>query len=147
VPRGPDDVQRLVSWDGVLLRIDMPYAERVRFVDQELVLSPSVTQWSHLLVQVCCDDASLVYPTSRVVRSSRDASALAELLGRTRAGILRDLAVERTPTDLAARHSLAKPTVSHHLRVLVRTGLVYREPEGKQIHYGLTSRGRSLVNG
>ena len=136
-----------VSWDGALLRIDMPYAERVRFVDQELVLSPSVTQWSHLLAQVCGDDASLVYPTSRAVRSPRDASALAELLGRTRASILRDLAVERTPTDLATRHCLAKPTVSHHLGVLVRTGLVYREPEGKQIHYGLTSRGRSLVNG
>ncbi len=140
-------IHRQVSWDGACLRIDMPYAEHVRFVDQELVLSPSVTSWSHLIVQVCGDDASLVYPASRALRSARDAAALGDLLGRTRAGILRDLVVERTPTDLASRHALAKPTVSHHLGVLVRTGLVYREPDGKQVHYGLTTRGRSLVDG
>ncbi|CAB0574053.1 helix-turn-helix transcriptional regulator [Corynebacterium diphtheriae bv. mitis] len=39
--------------------------------------------------------------------------------------------------DLTAALDLQQPTVSHHLRVLVDTGLLQREKRGNWVHYSL----------
>ncbi len=134
-----------VSWDGRVLRLDKPYVERLDFRDQELVVTPSAAVGNRLLVQVCSVvDAGLVYPVRRPT-GQRATHALDDLLGRTRADILRDLAVPRTTSELATRHQVAKATVSHHLGVLARSGLVARDRDGKRTFYVINGRGRHLV--
>lgn len=62
-------------------------------------------------------------------------TALADLLGRTRARILALLAEPGTTTGLADRLGVSTGTVSRHLGVLHRTGLVTRARHGHLVLY------------
>jgi hypothetical protein len=72
---------------------------------------------------------------------------LAELLGATRALLRADVACPRTTSDLAGRHRLAPSSVSHHLGVLHRSGLVSRFRQGKRVFYVATGRAGEFVAG
>jgi len=67
------------------------------------------------------------------------------LLGQGRAAVLRALARPATTTELAARLHYAPSTVSAHLDVLVRAGLVERHRVRRRVFYGLNDTGTSLV--
>jgi DNA-binding transcriptional ArsR family regulator len=67
------------------------------------------------------------------------------LLGHGRAAILRALDRPATTTELARRLSYAPSTVSAHLDVLARGGLVERHRVRRSVYYGLNDTGRSLV--
>jgi DNA-binding transcriptional ArsR family regulator len=71
---------------------------------------------------------------------------LAELLGATRARVLR--AVARRPsttTELAATLSIAPSTVSYHLSVLTSTGVLDCVRNASAVIYHLTERGHRLL--
>jgi DNA-binding transcriptional ArsR family regulator len=67
------------------------------------------------------------------------------LLGQGRAAVLRALARPATTTELAARLHYAPSTVSAHLDVLARAGLVERHRVRRRVFYGLNDTGSSLV--
>ncbi len=67
------------------------------------------------------------------------------LLGQGRATVLRALERPATTTELAARLSYAPSTVSAHLDVLARAGLVDRHRVRRSVFYGLNDTGQSLV--
>ena len=67
------------------------------------------------------------------------------LLGQGRAAVLRALARPATTTELAARLHYAPSTVSAHLDVLARAGLVERHRVRRSVFYGLNDTGSSLV--
>lgn len=69
-----------------------------------------------------------------------------ELLGSTRAVLLADLAVPRSTTELAGRHDLSPATVSHHLGVLHRSGLVTRRRAARWVLYQQTPQAAELLN-
>ncbi|MFJ5924777.1 ArsR/SmtB family transcription factor [Kitasatospora sp. NPDC092948] len=58
-----------------------------------------------------------------------------DLIGVTRARILSDLGTPRTTTELAERHWIAASTVSYHLGVLHRSGLVVRTRAQHRVLY------------
>ena len=64
------------------------------------------------------------------------------LLGHGRAAVLRALDRPATTTDLARRLSYAPSTVSAHLDVLSRAGLVERHRVRRSVFYGLNETGR-----
>ncbi|MFJ2266461.1 ArsR/SmtB family transcription factor [Streptomyces sp. NPDC087849] len=72
-------------------------------------------------------------------------SALADLLGRTRARVLLHLDEPRSTTDLARRLALSPGTVSQHLGVLNRAGLVSRARYGHTVLYLRSRLGDQLV--
>ncbi|MFE9097968.1 ArsR/SmtB family transcription factor [Streptomyces sp. NPDC007264] len=72
---------------------------------------------------------------------------LARLLGPTRAGLLAALARPASTGELAARHFLSPATVSYHLGVLYRSGLVSRARSGRSVLYHRTPAGSRLSNG
>jgi DNA-binding transcriptional ArsR family regulator len=52
--------------------------------------------------------------------------------------ILLDLrAGPRSVTELAERFTISRPAISRHLRVLLESGLVQVEPQGRERHYRL----------
>jgi DNA-binding transcriptional ArsR family regulator len=138
-----------VGWDGAALAIQMPpYDERARYVDTELVLAPSVLGWPGVAPQLCNPaQAVLSYPVRAAGAgpSVERPAALAALVGSTRSALLRDLAVPRSTTALSARHRLAPATVSYHLGVLHRAGLVVRQREQHTVLYRRTPQAEGLV--
>ena len=67
------------------------------------------------------------------------------LLGHGRAAVLRALERPATTTELARRLRYAPSTVSAHLDVLARAGLVDRHRVRRSVFYGLNETGTSLV--
>ncbi|MFD0691823.1 ArsR/SmtB family transcription factor [Actinomadura fibrosa] len=74
-----------------------------------------------------------------------DGDALARLLGRTRADLLRTLAEPATTSWLCARLRLSLGGVGDHLAVLRAAGLVTRERSGRSVLYRRTAAGDVLV--
>ncbi|MEV6683982.1 winged helix-turn-helix domain-containing protein [Streptomyces sp. NPDC051130] len=69
------------------------------------------------------------------------------LLRATRARLLSDLHTARTTAELSERHFLAASTVSYHLGILHRTGLVTRTRSGQHVRYQQTPRATDLLAG
>jgi DNA-binding transcriptional ArsR family regulator len=141
-----------LRWDGATLRIGTSGAETSHATGEELVLIPSVLGWPHLFSQVIDPtNAYVCYPAARVgTATGRDraetrSQALDELLGESRAAVLRDLDQPRTTTQLSSRRHLAPATVSYHLGALVNAGLVLRKREGRQVLYDRTTYGDLLL--
>ncbi|MFV5993211.1 ArsR/SmtB family transcription factor [Streptomyces sp. NPDC056231] len=70
---------------------------------------------------------------------------LARLLGPTRAGLLTALARPASTTELARHHFLSPATVSYHLGVLHKSGLVTRARSGRAVLYQRTPAGSRLA--
>lgn len=115
-----------------------------------LVLLPSAFKWDQVVVVLDPPwQPTLVYPARGVGspgQAARDGD-LGRLIGRTRALLLTDLAEPAATSWLAHRHRLAPATVSEHLAVLRRTGLVTGERHGYEVRYRRTPLGDALVAG
>lgn len=94
----------------------------------------------------------LRYPARGVARlwSPRpevpDSGSLAALVGRRRAAILACLDVPRSTSELAVRLGQTAPSVSQHLSVLRRSGLVTSWRSGRWVLYRRTSLATDLVD-
>ncbi|MER7755985.1 winged helix-turn-helix domain-containing protein [Kitasatospora sp. NPDC097643] len=89
---------------------------------------------------------TLMYPAAQPIAVPHaPTTALAQLLGPTRADLLAALVDPATTVALAGRHFLSPGTVSYHLGVLHRSGLVSRVRSGREVLYRRTPRGEELV--
>lgn len=100
-----------------LLCLDLPQAERLR----RTRLDADIAQRSALQLKALSD------PTRLMI-----AAALAE-------------ATELCVCDLSWIAERSQNLVSHHLRQLLRAGLVSRRRDGKMVMYSLNERGRDLL--
>ncbi|GAA4464036.1 ArsR/SmtB family transcription factor [Phytohabitans houttuyneae] len=149
------DLHPEVSVRGDVLRIDKPR----HTVDHDLAgdglrLVPSVFAWPRLMVDKAPGRAAtLVYACRGVGRLwGRDADnagcddgALGALLGQSRAAILDCLALPKSTTELAGELGQSPPSVSFHLSVLRRSGLVTSWRSGRRVLYRRTHLADELV--
>lgn len=136
-----------VTWDGTLT-IRSAWDEEFTLRDVEIVCAPAVLAWPRLAVQLCDPtDAVLGYPAAGVGVRPRTPHAVERLVGATRATLLRDLDVPRSTSSLAGRHHLTPATVSYHLKVLQRSGLVTAARDGQFVLYQRTDAGHVLARG
>ena len=136
-----------MRWTGSHLLIGSAYRETFDLAGEELVLCPSALGWPRVATQ-CCDphDAVLVYPAGCLGAARRPrTTGLPELVGPSRAAILRDLDVARSTSELSARRELSPATVSYHLRVLLHAGLVRRRRDRRTVLYHRTEQGDTLL--
>jgi DNA-binding transcriptional ArsR family regulator len=92
----------------------------------------------------------LIYPVrdkavAGAVAPAVPSAEMARLLGSTRAGLLAALTQPASTAQLAARHFLSPATVSYHLGVLHRAGLVTRTRAGRSVLYRRTPEGTRLT--
>ncbi|WP_149551537.1 ArsR/SmtB family transcription factor [Streptomyces marokkonensis] len=92
----------------------------------------------------------LVYPVrdkaiGGAITPVAPSAEMAQLLGPTRAGLLAALTQPASTAQLAARHFLSPATVSYHLGVLHRAGLVTRTRAGRSVLYRRTPEGSRLA--
>ena len=76
----------------------------------------------------------------------RQLRALGRLLGRTRAEVLRELAVERTTSELAARLGVSPASASQHVSALRDAGLVGSTRDRNRVLHRLTNLGAELLH-
>ena len=153
-----------VRWhDGALL-VERPHEAVVELAGRGLQLVPAAFGWPR--VGAMFDppwQPALIYPPRGVGdlwasatedprhseaagdEASGRGSALGELLGRRRAGILVALAAEATTTELSSRLAASPAGVSEHLGVLRRAGLVRARRDGRAVLYSRTAAGDVLT--
>ncbi|MFF2077239.1 helix-turn-helix domain-containing protein [Kitasatospora sp. NPDC058162] len=137
-----------LSWADGLIQLESRF--EVCLPARMVLLMPTlVSQEIHVILDPVdgLDRApTLMYPIAPSVPVLRaPAPALAQLVGPTRADLLAALVDPTTTAALAARHFLSAGTVSYHLGVLHRSGLVSRVRSGREVLYRRTPRGEELV--
>ncbi|GIJ29581.1 transcriptional regulator [Micromonospora qiuiae] len=146
------DLSRHLAWSGGTLLVDVPPRARLTagsglwcvgsaFLSDRVLMSsrPDGTVAIYFPAAGRATAASGRQPPRQV---SRD---LTELVGATRAALLADLDITHTTADLARRHHLSAGTVSHHLGILHRAGLLDRGRDGKHVLYRRSPLGNALT--
>ncbi len=118
-----------------------------------LLLVPSIFAWPNLIFATSTGQpSSLTYPARGVGNvwgtagpAAVDEDALGALLGRSRAAILAALAIPHSTTELALSLGQSPPSVSQHLSVLRRSGLVISWRSGRKVLYRRTPLATSIV--
>jgi DNA-binding transcriptional ArsR family regulator len=119
-----------------------------------MLLVPSVFVWPSLVFSADPDGPpTLTYPARGIGNvwvgtdpsAADDGDALAALLGKSRATILRSLHIPRSTTELALSLRQSPPSVSQHLSVLRRSALVISWRSGRKVLYRRTDLGASVV--
>jgi DNA-binding transcriptional ArsR family regulator len=146
-----DDLHPTVTWDGETLCVH-PTSKAAADVDlagRGLLLAPAAFTWPTVWPRTDPPwDPALVYPPPGVAdlwapRGDGD-DALASLVGRRRARVLRELERPASTLELANRMGVSPGGVSDHLGVLRRAGLVAGRREGRSVIYARTTRGQAL---
>lgn len=146
------DLSPRLRWrDEGVIEVTRHAADTVRLDGAGLLFVPSAfgafiayvePPWPYAIVYPARGVAELLGAPARA-----DDAALADLLGTTRAMILRALATRATTTQLAARLGLGLGTVGDHLAVLRRADLITGIRVGRSVHYQHTALGEVLAAG
>ena len=139
-----------VSWSGTVLQIAA--GEEVEFCPggAGVTLLPSVLWTGRPMIGTHPDGLTvIVYPalTPLPLIDQSGGDPVGELLGRTRAALLRLTSRERTTTELAAELGVSPANVSGHTRTLRKAGLIVTTRAGKAVLHSLTPLGARLLEG
>ncbi|MFE3450621.1 DUF5937 family protein [Nonomuraea sp. NPDC059194] len=142
-----------IRWRAPVLEVDYPAGDReLRLRGRGLTLIPS---YFCRTAPVTLADPSLppvlVYPVPRSGVADRAAGgdALAELLGKTRAEVLRCVALAPgcSTTELARRAGVRASSASEHARVLRQAGLIASTRHANLMLHQVTESGDALLRG
>lgn len=146
-----------MQWLAPTLHVDMKHIDRDLYLrGRGLRLVPSFFCWRHPIMPADSDlPPVLVYPVNHDPAWSGSAEqradperALADLLGRTRAAVLRTISAGACSTsELAARAGISLASASEHARVLHRTGLVTTRRVGSAVRHTISPIGIHILTG
>jgi DNA-binding transcriptional ArsR family regulator len=142
-----------VSYAGSVLRIVKYYDGDADLSGRGLLLVPCAFAWPDVIVRTADPLPSLTYSPRGLGRlwaaapGGATGSPLVEVIGRTRAGILAQLDVPMSTTQLARQLALSAPTLSEHLRILAAAGIVAARRDGRAMLYRRTDLGDRLLSG
>jgi DNA-binding transcriptional ArsR family regulator len=146
------DLHPQVSMRGEVLTIDKRYCWQQDLTGDGLQLVPSIFAWPNLIFAAePTGPVRVIYPARgsgnawQAPMAESEGDPLAALLGRSRAAILRSLALPLSTTELAGELGLSAPSVSQHLSVLRRNGLVVSWRSGRRVLYRRTALATSVV--
>lgn len=145
------DLHPTVTWDTGILSVypTQKQAADVELAGRGLLLIPSTFTWPDVWPRTDPPwDPALVYPPTGIgdlwQSAGPDDDALATLIGRRRARILRELDRPAATLQLAQRLGVGPSSVSDHLSVLRQAGLVTHRREGRVVIYARTAQGDTL---
>ncbi|MFH8468608.1 winged helix-turn-helix domain-containing protein [Streptomyces sp. NPDC017991] len=142
-------------WEPPVLTVDYPLDQQLRLRGRGLRLIPSYFCWRRPITLLDEElTPVLVYPANRGLhlltgpgRPGR--SALARLLGPTRASVLEEIALSgrTTAADIARRLGMSPASASDHIAVLRSTGLIATHRGADTARHTLTPLGLALIEG
>lgn len=148
----------LIRWRPPVLEVTTEHDADIHLNGRGLVIAP--TMFSNGQIQLLfptLDPAqapTLAIPTLRATTlettlwegvGESTARSLDDLLGRTRAAVLRATVHGCGTTELARRLNISKATASHHTTVLRNAHLISTRREGKTVVHTATSLGMGLL--
>jgi DNA-binding transcriptional ArsR family regulator len=140
-----------VSFHRNTLNIVKYYDGTADLRQRGLLLIPCVFAWPDVIVRTADPQPAVTYSPrglGRLWESSPGApgsSALAGVLGDSRAAILAQLDLPMSTTHLAGQLGLAAPTVNAHLKALSQAGIVTSRRDGHNVLYRRTPLGDHLI--
>lgn len=153
-----DDLHPAMSWHDGVVHIDKPHTCSVHKEDQVaegggrgLVLIPAVFAWPHFVTLLDPPwQPTLSYSPRGVAnlwgeQPDDPVGVMDELIGETRASILRTLQVPMTTSELAQRLGVTAAAASQQLGLLRRAGVVEADRVGRGVYSRLTPLGTSLL--
>jgi hypothetical protein len=141
----------LVSFDEETLRVVKYYEGHADLSGRGLLLVPCAFAWPDVIVQTAPPSVPTVSYSPRGLgrlwarHPGPDGSALADVLGATRATLLTQLDLPMSTTQIAGQLALSAPTVSVHLRALQRAGILAARRDGRAVLYTRTGLGDQLA--
>jgi DNA-binding transcriptional ArsR family regulator len=139
-----------VRWRPPVLEVDTWWSADLDGTGDGLLLAPSpfAGPRPRLLVEPG-RPALLVFPMAPPAAADPAGDALARLLGRTRAAVLRRLAEpgRHTTTALARATGISLPSASEHATALRAAGLLTSDREGGAVVHRLSPAGVELLGG
>ncbi|HEU5155575.1 MAG TPA: DUF5937 family protein [Streptosporangiaceae bacterium] len=143
-----------LEWDGHRLSIPRPFDAVVDWADDGVLFIPCTAHAGPLLYAAERPRTpALTYAARGTValwssaQPAPNTEVVGELIGATRATILRHLDNPRTTKDLSQLLNHSPGTISYHLSVLKRGGLVTCRRSGRGVVYRPTALGDALLNG
>ncbi|MGQ4389161.1 ArsR/SmtB family transcription factor [Streptomyces sp. SAS_270] len=149
----------LVRWRPPVLEVVHPRDADIHLNGRGLVIAPTMFSTQQVeLLQAPLDPARapiLAVPTVRTTSldtalwegtGESTTPSLDDLLGRTRAAVLRETVDGCGTTELARRLNISPATASHHATVLRNAHLVTSRREGKAVVHAVTSLGIALLD-
>lgn len=137
-----------MRWRSPVLEIDSPVDGDIDLAGRPLQLTPSVFMRHGIGVLVEPRVAFVTYPVRGAARlGGTPGDPLVELLGKTRATVLRTLWTGCSTTELAELTGVSLASASAHAAVLRRAGLVETYREGRSVRHQLTPLGQSTLSG
>jgi len=147
------DLHPSLSWSDQTLVVDKQHDEEIDPKGRGLVLIPAVFDWPGIAVLVDSGlQPTLSYSPRGIAEiwdepeDARGDGAMDDLIGGTRADIMRVLNVPMTTSELAQRLHLTPAAVSQQLGVLRRSGVVDARRQGREVYSELTASGRRLLD-
>jgi DNA-binding transcriptional ArsR family regulator len=141
----------IVSFDGDAIRVEKYWDETVDLGGRGLLLVPCVFAWPDVIVQTVEPHTPTLSYSPRgmallwTTSSLRDRTALADVLGRTRALLLAALDLPMSTTQLSDQLELAPPTVNAHLKALTNAGILSSRRDGRAVLYARSPIGDALL--
>lgn len=139
-----------ITWVGTTLQIRTPAELEVHPNGAGITLLPSLLWTGRPMIGSHPDGSTVVvYPalTPLPLIGEPAGDPVGELLGRTRASVLRLTSCERTTTELASALGISAATVSGHTKTLREAGLIVTTRAGKAVLHALTPLGERLLEG
>lgn len=146
-----EDLDPSMSWDGNGVVLDRPFDGDIDWEHDGLLLLPCSSQRGVIFSAEDPDPPRVIYPARGTASLGGPATVsappeLRELIGETRA-VLLSLLAEPSPTSRLARDSgWSQATVSYHLGILARSGLVEGRRRGRSVVYARTPRAEVLLS-
>jgi DNA-binding transcriptional ArsR family regulator len=145
-----DGLHQRVRLVDDLLMIDLQARARIPLDRRGLLLIPGVFAWPNVgVITVPPWQPALIYPARGVASlwtaDARPRTALAGILGRTKAALLAALDEPASTSTLATRLDLSKGTVSEHLTALRAAALLTTHRRGHAVLYRRTELGDALL--
>lgn len=147
-----------ISWSAPLLRVDNEQeGQGADLLGEGLVIAPSLFASGPMVLDAETGGQGapvLVYNVTPTTDSAAGlwqqqeedrAAALSDLLGHTRANVLETLRSPVSISDISRRLDLSHPSVSRHLGVLRRSGLVAAERRNNLTVHRLTHLGEAVL--
>jgi DNA-binding transcriptional ArsR family regulator len=145
------DLHPAVSYADGVVEVDKLHDEDVRPEGRGLILIPGVFDWPGVAILFGHGyQPTLSYSPRGIANlwegaAPEQTGAMDELIGGTRADILRALDVPMTTSEIAQRLHLTPAAVSQQLGLLRRAGVVEATRQGRGVYSALSDQGRRLL--
>ncbi|SDL00567.1 winged helix-turn-helix domain-containing protein [Streptomyces indicus] len=146
-----DELGERMRWTGTELVLERTYSGVIDWAEEGVLFVPATTHVGPVLFAAERPHTPVLFYRARGIGALGERpvgaaeSALTELVGVTRAALLTTLDSPASTLELSRRTGWSTATVSYHLGILLRAGLVDRRRRGRVVRYARTGLGSALA--